>query len=67
MYKCNLKYKTHVLLIWLKLKESFTSQVNVLNKKKKLHRNFVIMFLNTNDISFTNFASGVVNGVLQLQ
>ena len=34
-------------------------------KKKKLHGNFVITFLNTSDISFTSSASKGVNDVLQ--
>ena len=66
VYKCNLKYKIYVLLIRLKLKGNFNSQVNVLKKEKNLHGNFVIMFLNASDISFTNFALGGVNGVLHL-
>ena len=56
-----------VLLIWLKQKGSFNGQVNVLKKKKKknLHGNFVITFLNASGILFTSFVLGGVNGVLQ--
>ena len=61
---CNLKYKMHVSLIRLKQKGSFNSQVNVL-KKKNLHGNFVDTFSDASNISFTSFASGRVNGVLQ--
>ena len=39
-YKYNLKYEMHVLLIRLKLKGSFNSQVNVLKKNKIFTREF---------------------------
>ena len=63
VYKYNLTYKMHMLLIRLELKRSFNSQVNVFFLKK-LHGNFVIMFSNASDISATNFASRGVNKVL---
>ena len=36
-------------------------------KKKKLHRNFVIIFSNASDISFISFASEGLNGVSHSQ
>ena len=53
-----------VLLIQLKLKRSFIVKL-MYKKKKNLHGNFVIMFSNASDISFTDLASGGVNGLLQ--
>ena len=35
-------------------------------KKKNLLGNFMVMFSNVSDISFTSFASGVVNRVLHM-
>ena len=64
VYKRNLKYKMHIVLLWLKLKWSFNSQVNVLKKYIYIIRKFRNNILNASDISFTNFASGGVNWVL---
>ena len=60
VHKHNLRYKIRVLILRFKLK------VKLMLKKKKLHGNFVEMFLSTSDISFTDFVPEGVNGVLQL-
>ena len=49
----------------IKYKKELLNNNNLFKKKKNLHENLEIMFLNTRDVSFTSFAIEGVNGVLQ--
>ena len=62
VYKYNLRYEISVIIIWFKLKGILN--VKIMFKKKKIIQKFVVMFSNASNISFTDFESEGVNGVL---